>query len=450
MATLMKTPVQQKTATWPTGLLALLCALVPFHAFLTVWAGSSFGHYTAWRLWAEVLLTPLVVVAIAALWRDKKLFAALRASQVSRYLLAYVIVQLIIGAWALAAHHVTKTALADGLVLNLRLPAFFFASQVLASRSTWLQAHWQKIVLVPAAVVVLFGLLQVFVLPNNFLQHFGYGPNTILPYETVDQKLAYIRAQSTLRGPNPLGAYLVIVVAALAVGFAKRSQLRTKTLLGFGVVGTFALLAYTYSRSAYLGAGAAGVAVGWWSVKSAWVRRVALMCGAALAVIAGGSFLWLRHNDRFENTFFHTDRQSRSVESSNQARGSALEQGLRDVVREPFGEGPGTAGPASAHNTGHPARIAENYYLQIGQESGWLGLGLFAAINIVIARQLWERRTGALPLVLLASLVGITIINMLSHAWTDDTLAILWWSLAGSALAVRTKGQVVKPKAVKQ
>jgi hypothetical protein len=37
--------------------------------------------------------------------------------------------------------------------------------------------------------------------------------------------------------------------------------------------------------------------------------------------------------------------------------------------------------------------------------------------------------------VLLASLAGIIFVNLLSHAWTDDTLAYLWWGLTGIALA---------------
>jgi hypothetical protein len=45
------------------------------------------------------------------------------------------------------------------------------------------------------------------------------------------------------------------------------------------------------------------------------------------------------------------------------------------------------------------------------------------------------RRRELLSQILFASLIGITFINFLSHAWTDDTLAYLWWGLAGIALA---------------
>jgi uncharacterized membrane protein YuzA (DUF378 family) len=35
---------------------------------------------------------------------------------------------------------------------------------------------------------------------------------------------------------------------------------------------------------------------------------------------------------------------------------------------------------------------------------------------------------------LLAGLIGLTFVNMLSHAWADDTLSYLFWGLTGIAL----------------
>ena len=104
-------------------------------------------------------------------------------------------------------------------------------------------------------------------------------------------------------------------------------------------------------------------------------------------------------------------------------------------MRRPLGAGTGTAGPASVYND-HPARIAENYYIQIGQEAGVIGLALFVAINLLVAGRLWHRRGQLLPDVLLASLIGISLVNLLSHAWTDDTISYVWWGLAGAALAL--------------
>jgi len=89
--------------------------------------------------------------------------------------------------------------------------------------------------------------------------------------------------------------------------------------------------------------------------------------------------------------------------------------------------GVGTAGPASVYNPKR-IRIAEDYYIQIGQETGIVGLGLFLAINICVGYRLWERRSDALALGLFASFLGLVIVNLFSHAWADPTLAYLWWA----------------------
>lgn len=434
MTTSIKSPALQKIIAWGTAALVILLALVPFHAFLTVWAGSSFGGYTAWRLWPEILLVVLLAGSVLVVLPDRQLLSALFRDRLRWLMAAYCVVLTVWGLAGFALHHTNKAAFGEGLVEDVRLPLFFIVAQIFAARSDCIRRHWRKIVVIPAAVVVVFGLLQVFVLPVDFLRHFGYGPHTIAPYETVDQKLAYVRAQSSLRGPNPLGAYLVIAVTALfGVGFRKRATW-AKTLLAIDAMATLIVLGYTYSRSAYIGAVVALATFAWWSINSARLKRLVLLAAAVVVLLGTGAFALLRHNDRFENTFFHTDQHSVSQESSNQARGSALENGVRDVVHEPLGRGVGTAGPASAHNL-QPARISENYFLQIGQETGWLGLALFLAINAVLAVRLWHDRAEPLHRALLASLLGITIINLLSHAWTDDTLAIVWWTLAGVALA---------------
>ncbi|HEX7368184.1 MAG TPA: hypothetical protein VF261_00825, partial [Candidatus Saccharimonadales bacterium] len=155
-----------------------------------------------------------------------------------------------------------------------------------------------------------------------------------------------------------------------------------------------------------------------------------------LAAVAVAFLLALRHNATFQDVVLHTNSHSAIAATSDAGHATALENGARDLLREPLGEGPGTAGPASVYNTRRPARDAENYFLQIGQETGWIGLLLFAAINVVVGRALWRRRHQSLALGLLASLVGITAVNMFLPAWTDDTLAYLWWGLAGMAIAV--------------
>jgi O-antigen ligase len=145
--------------------------------------------------------------------------------------------------------------------------------------------------------------------------------------------------------------------------------------------------------------------------------------------------LTLRTNDTVQNFVFHSSEHSPSTVSSNAGRAYALQQGVNDALHHPLGRGPGTAGPASFRNDGELPRIAENYYLQLTQEVGLIGLALFIFLNVAVAQELLRRRQDLLSVVLLASLIGLSVVNMFSHAWADDTLGMLWWGLAGIAIS---------------
>lgn len=439
----MKTDKLTNLARIGGGILVAVLALLPLHAFLTVAIGTATGQYDLVQLWKEALLLALLPLTVMLIWKTPGVWRELRRGWLLWCLLAYVLLHLLLGGLALARGEVNTYALAYALTINLRLVLVFMIGLALAARLPLLRSSWRPILLAPAVLVLAFGLLQLFALPIDFLQRFGYGQGTVVPFETVDQKLDYVRIQSTLRGSNPLGAYLVIVLAALAVLLStrrsgedklirvpERQQIAGVVMFSAGVI----VLLATYSRSAYLGTAIALLAVAWLVAGSRTARRRLAVGMAALVLVAGAAGFALRDNDRVQNTFFHTDEKSTSPMSSNEGRIGALQSGIADVAREPFGRGPGTAGPASQHNL-QPARIAENYYLQIGQETGWLGLGLFVAINVLVAKRLWRRRDETLPRALLASLAGIAFINLLQHAWTDDTLALLWWGLAGVTLA---------------
>jgi len=64
-----------------------------------------------------------------------------------------------------------------------------------------------------------------------------------------------------------------------------------------------------------------------------------------------------------------------------------------------------------------------------------LGLVLFTAAIVLTGMTLYRQRSDSLALGLLAALAGLTLVNFLSHAWADDTLAYLFWGLAALALA---------------
>ncbi len=414
------------------ALVSVILLLIPLHAFLTVWASSLFGHYTAIRLWKEAFLIVCMLGVLYLLATDKKIRSHTLTRRLVWLIVAYGLVNILWGLVAYKHQAVTAKAMGYALIINLRFLAFFLVAWAVALRTSRLHKSWQKLVLVPALVVVAFGLLQVFVLPNDFLNHFGYGPNTVEPFQTINHNSHYVRIESTLRGANPLGAYLVIPISVLAVLIVRG---RRDWRYGLFLVASLLTLCFSFSRSAWLGAALSLAVVVAISLRSTYAKRVAIWVGVIGIFFLGGLFVGLRHNARVENLLFHTQTHSAIKTTSDEGHASALRNGLRDVLHQPLGRGPGSAGPASTYNN-HPARIAENYYIQIGQETGWLGLLLFLLINAGVAYLLWLRRADPLALSLLASLIGLSFINLLSHAWTDDTLAYVWWGLAGIAMAV--------------
>ncbi len=417
---------------WLSGVAMLILLLMPFHAFLTVWGASLFGHYTALRLWKEVLLALSVIGVLYLLITDHKIRSHTLTRHLVWLILGYIALTLVWGLVAYERHEVSAKALGYGLVSDLRYLVFFLVTWAVALRLGRLRAHWRGLILWPAALVVLFGLLQIFILPHNFLTHFGYGPNTIPAMETINHNSHYYRIASTLRGANPLGAYLLIPISLLTVLLlgARRSW-RQIVLL----VGALVTLMFSFSRSAWIGVALSVAIICALEIKSKPLRLRLLSAAAVLILVLSGLAIGLRNNTHFQNIFLHTQTHSAVATNSDTGHLSALRSGLHDIAHQPLGRGPGTAGPASVYNGSHPARIAENYYVQIGQETGWLGLAAFVLINLGIGYLLWIRRADPLALCLFASLVGLTFINLLSHAWADDTLAYIWWGLAGIAMA---------------
>jgi hypothetical protein len=369
---------------------------------------------------------------VSAAWvlvTDSKLKKTFLSSRLNQLILAYAVLTIVWGVAAWLLDKVTLKAFGYGLIVNLRFLAFFGVAWVAAQKVPKFFTAWPKWLTWSLAVVVLIGLLQYLVLPYDFLKHFGYGEQTIFPYETINHNLDDLRVFSTLRGANPLGAYLVLAVSVLAVVWKK--QLRTwRTGL---LVAALITLYLTFSRSAWIGMVLSLAVIVWCSVKSEKLKKIGLLVAAGSVILVGLVGFLARDNTTVQNVLFHTNEKSTITTSSNEGHASALKSGLKDIAHEPLGGGVGSAGPASVY--GHKTRIAENYFIQTGQEVGWLGMLLFLLINVFLALGLWARRQDPLALGLFAALIGLTFINLLSHAWTDDTLAYLFWGLAGVALA---------------
>ncbi|MCL4357672.1 O-antigen ligase family protein [Patescibacteria group bacterium] len=438
--------VRSKAVALVLGLIAIIIVLLPFHAFLTVWAASNFGHYTLFRLWKEFLVAFCGLVVIGWFFTDTNVRRGIFKTKLAWLTIAYAALDLLLALIDYQAHKVSLKAVAYGVLDDLRFLAFFIICWAAGIKSHALNRRWEKLILWPAAVVVAFGLLQMSVLPANVLSHFGYGPHTIMPFQTINNNPHYIRILSTLRGSDPLGAYLILPIAVLAVLLISYPK-SWNWLKALFLIGAAAVLYGSYSRGAWIGAVLAVVLVAIIGVNKqilAKYKTPLTVVGVVILVLVIGAFAALGTSKRFQNIVFHTQSNSAAPVSSDAAHLSALKTSIKQVLNQPFGDGPGTSGPASVYNHDAPARITEDYFLEVGEESGWIGLILFVAINVYVGLMLWQRRRSPFALALLAAFIGLSFVNLLTLEWTDDTMTYIFWGLAGLCIAVTPEENQLK------
>lgn len=399
-------------------------------------APLSVGLSTLWpdaslfiKSWKEILLGVALVLALLLVARQKAwakfntpLFWLIGGFAALNVLLIPVF-------------YTGAAATAAGLFINLRYLLFFILVFVaLRLHPKWYKT-FVKVFFAGAAVVVGFALLQTTVLPHDVLKHIGYGEATIMPFLTVDENMDYIRINSTLRGPNPLGAYAVIVLAALGAlwlsGQKRFEKWQKWLIIGLGIGGAVALWA-SYSRSAALGL---VVAIGIIAmvVFGRQIRKIAWAGLIVAALVLGGSLVALRDTPFISQVILHEDPTEGNNVNSNDGHAASLIDGFTRMVQQPFGGGIGSTGSASLL-TDKPL-IIENQYLFIAHETGWLGLGLFIVISYLILEKLWARRRNWLALGVFASGIGLVIVGMLLPVWVDETVALVWWGLAAMVLA---------------
>ncbi len=427
-----KAPLPTKLAWFEktyTVLLLVIFGGMVLHAPLTVALGTLFPHYDLLiKSWKELLMGVAGVLLLVILWRRGKL-AMLREPLV-----------LLIGAFA-AVHLLvipllwqhTQPTLA-GILIDLRYLFYFVLVYAAVRLYPALRRPFLLVGLIGALVITVFAVLQVTVLPNDILKYLGYSKDTIAPYLTVDQNMTFIRVNSTLRGPNPLGAYAGMVLALLAA-YLVRGQLQkaNRPQVIAGVLGAASLVSVwvSYSRSALLGAAIGVGAV----MATAYAHKVPKKVWIALAIVAvllAGSLFALRKTDFVSNVIFHQNLHGGSTVDSNQGHVSSLQDAVTADLTHPLGVGIGSTGSASL--LGATPDDVENQYLFDAHEAGLVSLALFLVIYVIILQKLWQRRADWLALGMFASGLGLAVIGLLLPVWADDTVSIIWFGLAAVAV----------------
>lgn len=417
------------------AVLLVIFAGIVVHAPLSVGLGVLFPQFDLLiKTWKEILMLIALALAVGIV-TQRHLWKEMFSDWALRLIAAFAVLHLLL----VPVFYSAVLPVLAGLIIDLRYVLFFALVYVLLKLVPGYRRLLLQVGLAGAFVVVGFATMQFF-LPPDILTHIGYGRDTIMPYLTIDKNPDYVRVNSTLRGPNPLGAYAVIVLSLLTAAITRQwlnfhdQKVRLWTFV-LAVCSVTALW-ISYSRSALV---AAVVSIGTVLFLTVF-RKFSPKMWIATAVIVfavGGAFIVGLGSSFISNVILHENPDGGSSVSSNEEHISSLGVGFERLVSQPLGAGIGSTGSASLF--GENSIVIENQYLFIAHESGWIGIGLFIAIFGLVLFGLWKKRADWLALGMFASGIGLGLIGLLQPVWVDDTVSIVWWGLAAIALATGGK-----------
>jgi len=411
------------------AILLVIFGGIVLHAPLSVGLGTLWPDYSLLiKSWKEILMLIAGLIALFLMYKTKKMkilrdpvIIAIGAYAILHLALLFYMNQGIAASFA-------------GLAIDLRYVLFFGLVYIAMRLYPEYRKMFIRVGIAGALIVLFFALLQVFILPHDILKYIGYNINTISPFLTIDKNNEFIRINSTLRGPNPLGAYAGIILVLIISAIAKHKVTKDKWPLAITAIlsaGGIVALWASYSRSALIGTASAIIIV---LTVVAWRKlstKMWITIGIILVVMSGG-FYMIRNTGFVSNVLLHENPIGGSSINSNEGHVNSLRDGTMQMLSQPVGAGIGSTGSASL--LGSKAEIIENQYLFVAHEVGWLGLAIFMFIFVSIQMRLWKLRNNWLALGVFASGIGLALIGILLSVWVDDTVAIIWWGLAAVAL----------------
>lgn len=418
---------------------------MPLHIFLSTWIGTTFGLLDVAKALKDVVLVVGFLAVVAASFK-KPWFKVLVKDKLVWLITTYTCLTIFLA----LIFNTDKDAEILGVVYNLRFLLFFLYGMLLARLFTpgHVLRNALKVVLSVACVVLVFGIVQYALLPDDILTRVGYSREAgVLPAFFIDNKPDLERVMSTLRDPNSFGSYIIIILSIALAYFLSTKNQELKKITA-GLIGLSVLtLWYTFSRSAWIGAMLAVITIlilRRITTKDFRLPRRHLVITTLFISILLLFIIPLRNTYFVQNVIFHAD-QSTVLEDPNQLRQRFVRESLQAAAKRPLGYGPGTAGLASIRNEKQGTILNENYYLQLLHEVGIFGLLLFLAILLLVATRLYRQLPHTSAIALLAALIGLVFTNLLVHIWSNEAVAYTFWGLTGLVLAINT-GDTRRPR----
>jgi hypothetical protein len=424
-----------------------LLIYMPLHIFLSTWFGTTFKLLDFAKVAKDIVMViGFALVCLAAI--DKKWIKSLASDKLAWLAGGYILLTLLMA--ALFATDPDAEVL--GIVYNLRFLVFFVYAVLLTRRykPAWLQKNALRAVLGTGLIVMAFGFAQYMWLPDDALARFGYSrDNGVLPVFLIDEKPDLERIMSTLRDPNSLGSYLIIILSISLVYLLKTQNRDLKRIYAGLLALSIICLWFTFSRSAWLGTvvavGTIALILNKQRFKPRLNPRLALLIICLVMLLVGGVYAF-RDSYFVKNVILHAD-ESTVLEDPNELRIRFWTESIEAGIDRPLGYGPGTAGLASIRNDIQGTVLNENYYLQILHEVGIVGLVLFLSILGLVGYRLYLLTDqNILAISLLAAFVGLALTNFLVHIWANEAVAYTWWGLAGLVIYGASADKTDQPK----
>ena len=422
----------ERILSW-VGIAALLA--LPIWLFVSVWFAKLFGGYEIWRAATSVLIAALTLTIFGyTLWKyptEIKLFIRDKINWAVFALGLIMVITILTG-------DATWHAKAVGLVMDGRYLLAFLAFRLLVRIDS---QFWHKtleklprILTIIGVILAIAGLVQVTLIPRDFLTIFGYSFDGVAPYVSIDQG-ENLRAFATLAGPNNFANYLLITLFA-ALFMAWKSKGRSKVVYTSSAFVIILGLMASSSRAAFLAAAVSLVVLILSSVKIS--KKVIIYGLTSMAVIAGLFIVLLEVPIFRENILHIRDDRNGSHETSNDAHLSAFVDGVDQVISNPIGCGVGCSGPASYYSK--KSIISENYYLQMAQQYSIVGALLFIFIMVlVLGRLAAAGKVGKLWFIVG---IGLCFAALFAHTFTDEAVSVTWFAIAGSIIGIFNNSSV--------
>ncbi len=392
--------------------------------------GASLSAISAWK---DVLL----VVALAVLLRahGARRFTLTTADKLALGFGAFVVVYGLLPQSWLAGHATHKGVLYAARHDLLPVGAYFLGRGLALTESE--RSRLCRLVLATAAVVAVFGLIDVYAVPLSYWRGsagwfwhqlgFDYVGLSHLPENFVynaGNGVVFRRLTSTFL--SPLATAYLLVVALFFVPLRARWGPPLAVLL-------FAAVLWSHTRAALVALVAAVL------VLAALRRSVRLVAIAALVLVVSLAFVKGYNHFAPRTHFTATElKQQKAIaqahpdvttdptavgESSTSEHLKSLRDGVRTVAKHPWGFGLGNAG-VTASRTHVPIEAGESTYTELGVETGIVGGLAFVAWCAVLLRGALRRRR-----YLGAAFAAVLVLGLQTDVIGVPWIAVAVWAL---------------------